>query len=191
MRSSVFSVFIATPNRTTHSSARRNAANTCCQPRVGPAGRRSWSGQGSGPPAQRHVARAAGFAYALGSLAAATGREEFATAAAECIAFENSSYDAERNNWPYLRGGEEPMWPCQWCHGAPGIGLARIAMANAEALDSKVLATDIHNALRGVERGEWKAWIHSAAGRSAVSNSSARPAAPLGAATSATLHRGG
>ena len=55
------------------------------------------------------------------------GRDEFAKAASECIAFENSSYDAERNNWPDLRGDGEPAWPCQWCHGAPGIGLARIA----------------------------------------------------------------
>ena len=50
---------------------------------------------------------AAGFAYALASLAQATGRQElrqeFAQAAAECIAFENSSYDAERHNWPDLR----------------------------------------------------------------------------------------
>ena len=58
---------------------------------------------------------AAGFAYALALLAAATGREEFAQAAAECIAFENSSYDPGRSNWPDLRG-VEPSWLCQWCY---------------------------------------------------------------------------
>ena len=124
------------------------------QRRVGPEGRRSWSGQGSGPQGLNGMSHgAAGFAYALASLSAATGRDEFAKAASECIAFENSSYDAERNNWPDLRGDGEPGWPCQWCHGAPGIGLARIATTKRGGLDSKLLATDIRNALVGVERG--------------------------------------
>ena len=124
------------------------------QPRVGPEGHRGWSGQGSGPHGLNGMSHgAAGFAYALASLSAATGRDEFAKAASECIAFENLSYDAERSNWPDLRGDGEPGWPCQWCHGAPGIGLARIAMTKRGGLDSKLLATDIRNALVGVERG--------------------------------------
>ena len=57
-----------------------------------------------------------------------TGREDFAPAAAECMAFEDASYDAARHNWPDLRGSE-PHWPCQWCHGATGIGLSRIGLA--------------------------------------------------------------
>ena len=123
------------------------------QPRAGPEARRCWSGQGSGPQALNGMSHgAAGFAYALASLAAATGRDEFATAASECIAFENSSFDAERNNWPDLRSDGQPGWPCQWCHGAPGIGLARIAMTKRGGLDAKPLATDIRNALAGVER---------------------------------------
>ena len=124
------------------------------QSRLGPEGRRSWVGQGFGPQALNGMSHgAAGFAYALASLSAATGREEFAQAASECIAFENSSYDAERNNWPDLRGGGEPSWPCQWCHGAPGIGLARIATAKRGGMDAKLLATDIRNAVDGAKRG--------------------------------------
>jgi type 2 lantibiotic biosynthesis protein LanM len=124
------------------------------QHRVGPEGRRVWSGKGSGPHGLNGMSHgAAGFAYALASLAAATGRDEFAKAASECVAFEDSSYDAERHNWPDLRGDGEPGWPCQWCHGAPGIGLARIAMTRRGDLDSKLLTTDIQNALTGVERG--------------------------------------
>ena len=126
------------------------------QSRVGLEGRRSWSGQGSGPHGLNGMSHgAAGFAYALASLSAATGRVEFAKAASECIAFENSSYDPKHNNWPDLRGDDEPSWPCQWCHGAPGIGLARIAMARQGGLDSKLMTADIRNALQGVERG----WI--------------------------------
>jgi type 2 lantibiotic biosynthesis protein LanM len=123
------------------------------QPRIGPEGRRSWVGQGSGPRVLNGMAHgAAGFAYSLASLSAATGREEFVRAASECIAFENSSYDAEHNNWPDLRGVAEPAWPCQWCHGAPGIGLARIAMMKRGGLDSELLITDVQKALDGVEK---------------------------------------
>ena len=107
---------------------------------------------------------AAGFAYALTALAAATGREKFAKAAAECIAFEDSSFSAERKNWPDWRGDGEPGWPCQWCHGATGVGLARIAMAKqggakvevAAQVASKVASMDVQNALEGVERS-WPA----------------------------------
>ncbi len=131
------------------------------QPRIGTDGRRSWIGQGGGEnPLNGMSHGAAGFAYALACLAAASGREEFAGAASECIALENSRYDAERSNWPDLRGDGEPSFPCQWCHGAPGIGLARIAMSKRGVwdfkpgkLDEKFLATDINNALGGVERG--------------------------------------
>ncbi|MGA8917888.1 MAG: type 2 lanthipeptide synthetase LanM family protein [Pseudolabrys sp.] len=124
------------------------------QSRLGSEGRRSWVGQGSGKQALNGMSHgAAGFAFALASLSAATGREEFAKAASECIAFENSSYDAARKNWPDLRGEGQPSWPCQWCHGAPGIGLARIAMARRGGVDPKTMANDIRNAVEGATRG--------------------------------------
>lgn len=123
------------------------------QKRLEANGQRSWIGEGFGSTALNGMSHgAAGFAYALASLAAATGRDDFAKAAADCVAFENASYDAARHNWPDLRGGE-PHWPCQWCHGATGIGLARVAAAKRGAADSKSLLTDLHNAVAGVERG--------------------------------------
>jgi lantibiotic modifying enzyme len=122
------------------------------QSRLGTEGRRTWVGQGSGTWGLNGMSHgAAGFAYALAALAAATGREDFAQAAAECIAFENSSYDAERRNWPDLRSGE-PHWPCQWCHGAPGIGLARMATLKRGGGDAGLLTADIANAVAGVEQ---------------------------------------
>jgi type 2 lantibiotic biosynthesis protein LanM len=126
------------------------------QSRLGQEGRRSWLGQGSGSRGPSQALNgmshgAAGFAYALAALAAATGREDFAQAARECIAFENASYDAERHNWPDLRAGE-PHWPCQWCHGALGIGLARLATAKSGGLDAKPLAADIASAVAGAEQ---------------------------------------
>jgi type 2 lantibiotic biosynthesis protein LanM len=131
------------------------------QDRAGSVGRRSWAGQGVGRSALNGMSHgAAGFAYALASLAAASGREDFADAAAECIAFENASYNAEHHNWPDLRSSEKPLWPCQWCHGAPGIGLARIATArhigaNA-ALNARLggdgIAADIGHAVAGAKQ---------------------------------------
>ena len=135
------------------------------QRRLGAEGLRSWIGHGLGPRALNGMSHgAAGFAYALTALAAATGRDEFTKAAAECIAFEDSSFSAERKNWPDWRGDGEPGWPCQWCHGATGVGLARIAMARqggakvetACKIASKVTSTDVQNALEGVERS-WPA----------------------------------
>jgi lantibiotic modifying enzyme len=96
---------------------------------------------------------AAGFAYALASLASATGSEEFASAAEECIAFENATFDAERSNWPDTSSGSRATWCCKWCHGAPGIGLARAAMTKHTALRGQLIQTDIRRALEGVERG--------------------------------------
>jgi class II lanthipeptide synthase len=123
------------------------------QSRLGHAGRRSWVGQGMGEHALNGMSHgAAGFAYALAALSSVTAREDFAQAALECIAFEDSSYDAARNNWPDLRG-EEPSWPCQWCHGAPGIGLARIATINRGGIAAKTLNPDIQHAVEGTRRG--------------------------------------
>jgi type 2 lantibiotic biosynthesis protein LanM len=133
--------------------ALRCGRHLLAQRRIGTEGRRNWSVPGSGPHPLNGMAHgAAGFAYALASLASATGREEFAAAASECVAFEDASYDAERHNWPDLRGDPSRLWPCRWCHGAPGIGLARIAMTKRGAPDSR-LAADVGNALVGVERG--------------------------------------
>ena len=129
------------------------------QRRSGPEGCRSWVAQGFGLRALNGMSHgAAGFAYALASLAAATGREEFARAAVECIAFEDSSYDSERKNWPDLRMDPEPAWPCQWCHGAPGIGLARLAIAKRGGLDATIVTTDICNALESA-RTNWPAHV--------------------------------
>jgi len=127
------------------------------QDRIGHARHRSWIGQGFGASPLNGMSHgAAGFAYALASLAAASGREHFADAAAECIAFEDQTYDPARHNWPDLRVPGQPVWPCQWCHGAPGIGLARLATsrrigANA-ALDATLVATDIDNAVESVKQ---------------------------------------
>jgi type 2 lantibiotic biosynthesis protein LanM len=74
---------------------------------------------------------AAGFALAFTALSVATGRDEFIRVAKECIEFENASFSCSRGNWPDFRREifeTETFWPCQWCHGAGGIGLGRVGM---------------------------------------------------------------
>jgi type 2 lantibiotic biosynthesis protein LanM len=126
------------------------------QRRLGPEGRRTWAigGKDNSKLLNGMSHGAAGFAYALASLASATGRDEFAQAAAECVAFEDETYDDTRHNWPDLRGGE-PHWPCQWCHGATGIGLsriglARLGMSRRRGGEAELLA--IENAVAGVQQ---------------------------------------
>jgi type 2 lantibiotic biosynthesis protein LanM len=117
------------------------------QPRRGPDGRRCWVGQGMGSQPLNGMSHgAAGFAYALARLAAASGQARFAAAARDCVAFENASFSTERGNWPDLRG--DTGWSCQWCHGATGIGLARLGMLRAGAGgDEPTLRKDVDRAL--------------------------------------------
>lgn len=71
---------------------------------------------------------AAGIAYALLALTGASGAERFRTAALDGIAYERSLFE-RHGFWPDLRRvateyGDERL--CAWCHGASGIGLARL-----------------------------------------------------------------
>jgi type 2 lantibiotic biosynthesis protein LanM len=128
-------------------------AHLLAQQRVGPPGRRTWRGPAPDARALNGMSHgAAGFAYALSSLAAVTGRERFAVAATECIEFERSGYDAERCDWKDFRV-REPHWRSQWCHGAVGIGLARLGMTKRGTPGADALAADIRNALAGADRG--------------------------------------
>jgi class II lanthipeptide synthase len=101
---------------------------------------------------------AAGIALALLRLFAATGDVSFRAAAREAIAYERSVFVAAARNWPDLRAGSEtqgePVCSTMWCHGAPGIGLARLAGADidrdehtAREIDDAI-ATTLASALR-------------------------------------------
>jgi type 2 lantibiotic biosynthesis protein LanM len=68
----------------------------------------------------------AGIAYALFELAAATGDARFYHAATQAVTYERSLYCAEVRNWRDLRAHAAGGFTTAWCHGAPGIGLARL-----------------------------------------------------------------
>jgi type 2 lantibiotic biosynthesis protein LanM len=75
---------------------------------------------------------AAGMAWALVELAAVTGEARFRAAALEAIRYERSVFDPVQRNWPDFRLHAHGSWQSgfrvAWCHGAPGIALARLAL---------------------------------------------------------------
>jgi len=98
---------------------------------------------------------AAGIAWALLELAELTGEERFRATAREAIAYERSLFSPEAQNWRDLRShGDLPpqtedgqeVFISAWCHGAPGIGLARLR--SLPYLDDPELMTEINTALQ-------------------------------------------
>ena len=82
---------------------------------------------------------ASGIAVALLELHAATGLPHYIEAARGAFACEDTLFDAKAGNWPDMRAsddpGETPSSPthCRtWCHGAPGIALARLRAATLD-----------------------------------------------------------
>lgn len=93
---------------------------------------------------------AAGIAYALLRLYAATGQTRFLAAASEGISYEDSLFVPEANNWLDLRQEPQPSFMTTWCHGAPGIGLARLG--GLPVLDTPQIRADIDLALQTTQR---------------------------------------
>lgn len=116
-------------------------------PRIEVNGHRSWASLGA-TPLTGFSHGAAGFGFALRSLATASGIEKFELAAQECFLYEDLAFDTKVQNWPDLRKSNDEVdnaqtrYPCQWCHGAVGIGLSRIGnLKNGSILasDTKVV----------------------------------------------------
>lgn len=78
---------------------------------------------------------AAGFAVAFAELSAFTGKTNYIDIAKAVVQYEDSHYHAAQQNWPDFRNfntgqppPDEPVCSLAWCHGAPGIGLARLRL---------------------------------------------------------------
>lgn len=92
---------------------------------------------------------AAGIAYALARLFEVTQQEEFLAAALESNAYEASVFIAEQNNWPDFRyPPTKKGYACwnSWCHGATGIGMARVAQM--DILAQNTIQADIEAAIK-------------------------------------------
>ncbi len=103
---------------------------------------------------------AAGIAYALLKLAQVTNDAEFRAAAAEAIAYEQSIFLPEVGNWPDLRDfskflqatakSESSSLMSSWCHGATGIGLARLG--GLPMLETEAIHQDIQVAIKTTQK---------------------------------------
>jgi type 2 lantibiotic biosynthesis protein LanM len=96
----------------------------------------------------------AGIALALLQLAELTGEIHFRTAAIAAITYERSLFCPEVGNWWDLRkfkdevlaeAENQPTCLTAWCHGAPGIGLARLI--SLPYLDDLKIRSEINTAL--------------------------------------------
>jgi lantibiotic modifying enzyme len=88
-------------------------------------------------------------------LAALTGEERLQTAAYAAITYERSLFSPKAGNWPDLRNlktsgqtgdNGQHRFMTAWCHGAPGIGLARLCAL--QHLDDAAIRAEIDTALQ-------------------------------------------
>lgn len=92
----------------------------------------------------------AGIVYSLTRLYAVTRDSELLDASREALLFEDRAFVSEKGNWPDVIGGGRSGIMSTWCHGAPGIGLARLG--GLPELDSAHIRADIEAALHTTQR---------------------------------------
>lgn len=108
---------------------------------------------------------AAGISYALLRLYAVTQDRNYLEAALEGIEYERSVFSESSANWPdFRRLGEtgQPSFPTQWCHGAAGIGLARLG--SFEIVKTPEIEHEIEIALQTTQRYALQAIDHLCCG---------------------------
>jgi class II lanthipeptide synthase len=92
---------------------------------------------------------AAGIAYALLRLYAVTQDRTYLEAAQEGVNYERSVFSSKAANWPDLRSyaqqSTQPDFFVSWCHGASGIGLARLG--GLSILETDEITQDVEIAL--------------------------------------------
>lgn len=97
---------------------------------------------------------AAGIAYALLRLYEVTENKAYLKAASEGIAYEKSVFSLTDGNWYDLRSfvvqNGQPSCQCSWCHGASGIGLARLG--GLSILNTDAIRQDIEVALQTTQK---------------------------------------
>jgi type 2 lantibiotic biosynthesis protein LanM len=91
---------------------------------------------------------AAGLVYALLKLYQASGVDEFLSLAKRGLDYERGLFDPKACGWPDLRDNTSRPDPIQWCHGAAGIGLAR--MAGLDVIDDQHIRDEIETAIAAV-----------------------------------------
>ena len=101
--------------------------------------RRVDCGTGWGWPPRRSQAPLTGFSHGAAGLGWAllrvgdrAGREDLLAAGRAAFAYEHALYSPAMGGWPDLRdiatNADGSRYSIAWCHGAPGIGLARVTL---------------------------------------------------------------
>ncbi len=93
---------------------------------------------------------AAGISLALLELSVITREERFRAAAVKAMEYERSVFSAAEGNWPDLREivrkPDEDRFMVAWCHGAPGIGMARLR--SLRLIDDERIREEVDVAIR-------------------------------------------
>lgn len=112
-------------------------------------GLRAWATSGV-VPETGFAHGSSGIAHALLELHRCTGDGRLYDAAMEAFAFERSVYREDLREWPDRRDqpADRPLMS-SWCHGAPGVGLSRLAALDVVRPDDEpAIASDLLLALR-------------------------------------------
>lgn len=107
----------------------------------------------------------AGIVLALLRLYQISKEDAFLQAGLKGLQYERNMFSDVHNNWPDLRDTEQsnsPTFPCQWCHGAPGIGLTRIGIM--QVLQDPQLQAEIEAAVETTIRFPMTAIDHLCCG---------------------------
>jgi lantibiotic biosynthesis protein len=113
-----------------------------------------WSWESVPVPIHRNLTGLAhgvsGIVCALAELTRATGEDRFRQAIDEGLRYESSHFSQEAGNWRDFREDAavegEPAFQLGWCHGAPGIGLARFRLIEL-GFDTEANHADLEAAL--------------------------------------------
>ena len=99
-----------------------------------------------------------GIGLALLKLAELTGDTRFQQTGVAAITYERSFFHPEKSNWPDFRTLHKDALPegeyrfgLAWCHGAPGIGLARLAVL--PYLNTPEVREEVEAALKSTAKG--------------------------------------
>jgi type 2 lantibiotic biosynthesis protein LanM len=135
----LLSLYAVAPSASTLAAAVQCGDHLLAHARAMPHGL-AWSSTPEATPLTGLSHGTAGIALNLQRLAAQSQAERFQQAAFAALAYERSLFAPEKGNWPDLRefpaspqttsAAQPPAWRSMtaWCHGAVGIGLARLAM---------------------------------------------------------------
>lgn len=106
-------------------------------------GLRAWKAPEDTPPLGGFSHGVAGITYALVRAFEITGHRPLLEAAREALAYEHGLFAEDQGQWRDLRAPGSFM--CSWCHGAPGIAVARASILRT--LDDETVRTDLERAV--------------------------------------------